>query len=108
MRSNSEDRTTFDYQNLLSDIRKIRSGITHHLTVPMEPVIPSDIDALSTNYTDHKKWHQHKLQLLKKAPVLFLLQVISYLLYRPLALRWCLFMSRGYALEHTTIMEKDT
>lgn len=55
LRSNSEDRTTFDYQNLLSDIRKIRSGITHHLTVPMEPVIPSDIDALSTNYTDHKK-----------------------------------------------------
>lgn len=55
MCSNSEDRTTFDYPNLLSDIRKIRSGISHHLTVPMEPVIPSDIDALSTNYTDHKK-----------------------------------------------------
>ena len=54
-RSNSEDRTTFDYQNLLNDIRKIRSGISHHLTVPMEPVIPSSIDALSASYTDHKK-----------------------------------------------------
>lgn len=54
-RSNSEDRTTFDYQNLLTDIRKIRSGISHHLTVPMEPVIPSGIDALSAKYTDHKR-----------------------------------------------------
>ena len=54
-RSNSEDRTTFDYQNLLIDIRKIRSGISHHLTVPMEPIIPSGIDALSANYTDHKR-----------------------------------------------------
>jgi len=54
-RSNSEDRTTFDYQNLLNDIRKIRSGISHHLTVPMEPVIPSGIDALSANYTEHKR-----------------------------------------------------
>jgi RAQPRD family integrative conjugative element protein len=54
-RSNSQDRTTFDYQNLLIDIRKIRSGISHHLTVPMEPVIPSGIDALSANYTEHKR-----------------------------------------------------
>jgi len=54
-RSNFEDRTTFDYQNLLIDIRKIRSGISHHLTVPMEPVIPSGIDALSANYTEHKR-----------------------------------------------------
>lgn len=54
-RSNSEDRTTFNYQNLLLDLRKIRSGISHHLTVPMEPVIPSGIDALSANYTDHKR-----------------------------------------------------
>jgi len=54
-RSNPDDRTIFDYRNLLTDLRKIRSGISHHLTVPMEPVIPSGIDALRANYTDHKK-----------------------------------------------------
>ena len=26
-----------------------------HLTVPMEPVVPSTIDALSVNYTEHKQ-----------------------------------------------------
>lgn len=55
MRSNSEDRTTFDYQVLLDDLRKVRSGISHHLTVPMEPVVPSSIDVLSANYTEHQK-----------------------------------------------------
>lgn len=55
MRSNSEDRTTFDYEVLLGDVRKIRSGISHHLTVPMEPVVPSQIDALSARYTEHQK-----------------------------------------------------
>lgn len=55
MRSNSEDRTTFDYQVLLDDLRKIQAGISHHLTVPMEPVVPSSIDALSSDYTEHQK-----------------------------------------------------
>ena len=55
MKSNSEDRTTFDYEVLLADLRKIQSGISHHLTVPMEPVVPSSIDALSSDYTEHQK-----------------------------------------------------
>lgn len=54
-RSNASDRTQFDYEILLSDLRKIQHGITHHLTVPMEPVVPSTIDALSVNYTEHKQ-----------------------------------------------------
>lgn len=52
--SNPNDRTTFDYPSLLSDLRKIRTGISEHLVVPMEPVIPSSIDALSTRYTEHQ------------------------------------------------------
>lgn len=55
MKSNSEDRTTFDYEVLLADLRKVQSGISHHLTVPMEPVVPSSIDALSSDYTEHQK-----------------------------------------------------
>lgn len=55
MRSNSSDRTTFEYPVLLDDLRKIRAGISHHLTVPMEPVVPSSIDALSSRYTEHQK-----------------------------------------------------
>lgn len=54
-KSNSEDRMTFDYEKLLDDIRVIRGGITHHLTVPMEPVAPSTIDALSDSYTEHRQ-----------------------------------------------------
>lgn len=53
--SNSEDRMTFDYKVLLDDLKNIRSGITHHLTVPMEPVVPSTIDALRSEYTAHQK-----------------------------------------------------
>lgn len=55
MKSNSEDRTQFDYQVLLDDLRKIQSGISHHLSVPMDPVVPSSIDALSSDYTEHQK-----------------------------------------------------
>ena len=55
MKSNTKDRTTFDYEVLLGDLRKIQAGISHHLTVPMEPVIPSAIDALSGDYTEHQK-----------------------------------------------------
>lgn len=50
-RSNSNERTQFEYETLLADLRKIQAGIAHHLTVPMEPVIPSAIDALSESYT---------------------------------------------------------
>ena len=53
-RSNERDRTTFDYQYLLHDLRKIREGIAQHLSVPMEPVMPGDIDALAGSYTEHK------------------------------------------------------
>lgn len=53
--SNSEDRMTFDYRALLADVKKIRSGISHHLTVPMEPVVPSTIDALSSDYTAYQR-----------------------------------------------------
>ena len=54
-RSNSKNRTKFEYKDLLRDLRKIQSGISHHLTVPMEPVVPSSIDALSSDYTEHQK-----------------------------------------------------
>ena len=53
--SNSNDRMTFEYQVLLDDLRKIRSGISHHLAVPMEPVVPSTVDALTASYTEHQK-----------------------------------------------------
>jgi RAQPRD family integrative conjugative element protein len=55
MRSNSSDRTTFDYELLIEDMRKIRSGIVNHLSVPMEPIAPRTIDALSSEYTEHSK-----------------------------------------------------
>ncbi len=54
-RANSSDRTQFEYEDLLDDLRKIQAGIAHHLTVPMEPVVPSTIDALSVSYTEHQK-----------------------------------------------------
>jgi RAQPRD family integrative conjugative element protein len=53
--SNPSDRTQFNYQVLLSDVRKIRTGISHHLIVPMEPVVPSTVDALSSQYTEHQQ-----------------------------------------------------
>lgn len=52
--ANPKDRTTFDYRVLVSDLRKIRKGINDHLTVPMEPIVPSNIDALNANYTEHQ------------------------------------------------------
>lgn len=54
-KSNPEDRTTFDYSALLSDIAIIRAGIVDHLAVPMEPVFPSTINALEGDYTEHQK-----------------------------------------------------
>ena len=53
--SNPEDRTTFNYQVLINDLRKIRSGIVNHLSAPMDPVVPSTIEALSASYTEHRK-----------------------------------------------------
>ncbi len=53
--SNPEDRTTFNYEVLLNDLRKIRTGINSHLMVPMNPVDSSTIDALSAVYTEHQK-----------------------------------------------------
>lgn len=52
--SNPADRTTFNYEFLIDDLRKIQAGIAHHLTVPMEPVVPSTIDALKNDYTRHQ------------------------------------------------------
>ena len=54
-RSNPEDRTTFDYTALLNDLTIIRAGIVTHLSVPMEPVIPSTINALEGDYTEHQE-----------------------------------------------------
>lgn len=54
-RSNTTARTQFDYEILLGDLRKIQRGIAHHLTVPMEPVVPSTVDALSNSYTEHRQ-----------------------------------------------------
>lgn len=53
--SDPSNRTTFEYEVLLSDLRNIRSGIRDHLTVPMEPVVPSTIDAVRGTYTEHQK-----------------------------------------------------
>lgn len=53
--SDPNERTTFEYEVLLSDLRNIRSGIRDHLTVPMEPVVPSTIDAVKGTYTEHQK-----------------------------------------------------
>ena len=53
-KSNSDNRTTFDYQILLEDLQKIQSGISNHLASPMEPIVPSTINPLKANYTGHK------------------------------------------------------
>lgn len=53
--ANTEERTTFDYRVLLEDLRKIQAGISNHLTLPMEPIIPSTIDELEGDYTEHRK-----------------------------------------------------
>lgn len=50
-----KNRTQFDYQVLLDDLQKIRQGISSHLIAPMEPVVPSKIDALKTNYTERQQ-----------------------------------------------------
>lgn len=54
-RSNPQDRTTFDYASLLNDIGTIRTGIKLHLSVPMDPIFPSTINALEGDYTEHKE-----------------------------------------------------
>lgn len=51
--SQPELRTTLDYDDLLSDIDKIRNGISTHLENRMEPVVPTKIDALKAQYTEH-------------------------------------------------------
>jgi RAQPRD family integrative conjugative element protein len=47
-------RTSLDYDDLLSDIDKIRKGISTHLENRMEPVVPTKIDALKAQYTEHQ------------------------------------------------------
>jgi len=51
---NSADRMMFNYTALIDEIRKIRGGIVTHLSVPMNPVLPSTIDALKADYTVQK------------------------------------------------------
>lgn len=53
--SNAKDRTTFDYDKLLDELRLVRGGIKTHLAIPMEPVVPSSIDALSGDYTERQR-----------------------------------------------------
>jgi len=52
-RSNS--RTHFRYRTLLSDLRKIRFGIDHHLTQPLEPIDPVTVTPMDQAYTGHDR-----------------------------------------------------
>ena len=33
-------------------MKKIQTGISQHLAVPMEPIVPSQVDAISQNYNE--------------------------------------------------------
>ncbi len=50
--TDTSSRTTFNYQFLLSGIEKVRKGISSHLEDRMEPIVPSTINALKSNYTE--------------------------------------------------------
>ena len=47
LNARARSNTHFDYEILLSDLRKIQHGFSHHLTVPMEPVVPSTTPSTS-------------------------------------------------------------
>lgn len=50
--SENDARVKFDYDVLMRDLEIIRAGINAHLSQPINPVMPSHIDALGGEYTE--------------------------------------------------------
>ncbi|MBV0934166.1 integrative conjugative element protein, RAQPRD family [Marinobacterium weihaiense] len=53
--SENDARVKFDYDVLMRDLEVIRSGINTHLSQPINPVMPSRVDALGGEYTEKNK-----------------------------------------------------
>lgn len=49
--SENDARVKFDYDTLMKDLEVIRTGINKHLSQPINPVMPSRVDALQGQYT---------------------------------------------------------
>lgn len=50
--SENDSRVKFDYDVLMKDLEVIRGGINTHLSQPINPVMPSRVDALGGEYTE--------------------------------------------------------
>lgn len=50
-KSDPDSSQYFDYDSLLSDLELVQSSVLRHLEAPMEPVLPTSIDALNAEYT---------------------------------------------------------
>lgn len=50
--SENDARVKFDYDVLMRDLEVIRAGINTHLSQPINPVMPSRVDALGGEYTE--------------------------------------------------------
>lgn len=53
--SENDSRVKFDYDTLMNDLEVIRAGINNHLSQPINPVMPSRVDALQGAYTEANK-----------------------------------------------------
>lgn len=53
--SENDARVKFDYDVLMRDLEIIRAGINTHLSQPINPVMPSHVDALGGEYTEKNK-----------------------------------------------------
>ena len=53
--SENDSRVKFDYDALMNDLEVIRAGINTHLSQPINPVMPSRVDALKGAYTEANK-----------------------------------------------------
>lgn len=50
-----DDRIHFNYDSLMRDLEAVRTGIAHHLSQPINPVMPSQVNGLTGYYTQSNK-----------------------------------------------------
>ena len=53
--SENRSRVKFNYDALMNDLEVIRAGINTHLSQPIDPVMPSSVNALGGSYTTNKQ-----------------------------------------------------
>ena len=53
--SENRSRVKFNYDALMNDLEIIKTGINTHLSQPIDPVMPSSVNALGGSYTTNNQ-----------------------------------------------------